>query len=130
MNPTNPFPDGKLPPMPRMEIDELTAKDISQEKLDQSLQLLWDERPDLILALMQGDLHPDTIRKTEEFQDIVDSVERYLMNNVAPRVDGYDPYLSIGRMMWELRLRTRRTLGLPVTQEEIKAARARGERVT
>jgi len=128
MTTNTPFADGKLPPMPKIEIDELTAKEISQDKVDKSLHILWDEKPDLVIGMAEGEYRPE-IRQSDEYQDRLDAVERYLRKEVAPQVGGFENPSVSDQVMWELRVRVRRALGLPATIAEVKAAIARGERV-
>lgn len=122
------FPDGKLPPLPQMEINELTAVEISQERVDQSLKMLWDQRPDLVIALAEGELNPE-LRKTQEFEKKRNDVGRFLRKVAAPQVGGYETPSASDQVMWELRIRIRRMLSLPATHEEVQAALSRGEQV-
>lgn len=112
------FPDGKLPPLPQMEISKLTAKFLTQEQVDMVMSRVSEERPDFILAVIEED-----INKGNDLSDLMDSFRSYILRNIS------EDFTSIKgtQLFKELKDRTRRLLNLPATYDEVMATSARGE---
>lgn len=112
------FPDGKLPPLPIVEISKFTAKFLTQEQVNMVMNRVSEERPDFILAIIEED-----INKGQDILDLTLSFEAYLRKNVSSE---FVSFKSI-QLFKELKIRTRKMLGLPATHDEVTAASARGE---
>jgi len=112
------MPD-KIPPLPSLPIHGLTGRKVSQQVVDKLLLRFYEERPDLIRSFLLCTVDAENGVESSDYQSLVREIMQYMNKTFIPELGNPHPSV-LTDFLWELRVRIRKMLNLPVTQEEVR----------
>lgn len=98
----------EIPPLPDLEIDEMSKRLTNQEAVNQALKIIYERRPDLFVKLGERE-------KTETDPDnqTLKEFENFIREEVRKEIDV--PNLNVmTSVFWEARRRARIMYGLAI----------------